>query len=205
MAGKASKEELGYGNMYGEIQFGHLNLAGFGGLEADTKSSVKLQAWDPLHYYTMDMDGKRPGWTTTRCPGVWQVKCGDNRRPDDVSIFMRAENGDVIIQAPNGRIRLQAQDIDIRAEGEDNKRGIVNIESNNSVKIKTGDFDVRASVGISMQTPFSIKMVADASMTMLSNFVEGLTSASSPISGGIRPPVNRASSLVYNIGSSYIT
>lgn len=201
MAGKESKEELGYGNMYGEIQFGHLHLAGTGGLGADTKSSVKLQAWDALHYMTMDMDGKRPGWTTTRCPGVWQVKCGDNRRPDDISAFIRAENGDIVIQAPNGRIRLQAQDIDIRAEGEDNSRGVVNIESNQSVKVKTGTFDVRASVGIQMQTPFSISMVANASMSLISNFVDGLTSASSPLSGGIRP--NIPSHLQYMLKSSY--
>jgi len=155
MAGKESKEELGYGNMYGEIQFGHLHLAGTGGLGADTKSSVKLQAWDALHYMTMDMDGKRPGWTTTRCPGVWQVKCGDNRRPDDISAFIRAENGDVVIQAPNGRIRL----------------------------------------------PFSISMVANASMSLISNFVDGLTSASSPLSGGIRP--NIPSHLQYMLKSSY--
>lgn len=186
MTSKKSKEELGYGNMYGEIQFGHLNLAGTGSLGADTKSAVKLQAWDALHYVAMDMDGRRPGWTTNRCPGVWQVKCGDNRRPDDISAFIRAENGDVVIQAPNGRIRLQAKDIDIRAEGEDNSRGIINIESNQAVKVKTGSFEVRASTGINMNTPFSINMVANASTTIVSNFITGLTSASSLLSGGAR-------------------
>lgn len=186
MAGKESKEEIGYGNMYGEIQFGHLNLAGTNGTEADTMSSVKLQAWDDIHYIAMDMDGKRPGWTTNRCPGVWQVKCGDERKPDDISMFMRAENGDIIIQAPNGRIRLQAQDIDIRAEGEDNTRGTINIESNQSVNIKTANVDIRGSVGINIQTPFSINLVANASMNMYSNFVNGLTCASTPLSGGAK-------------------
>lgn len=202
MAGKESKEELGYGNMYGEIQFGHLHLAGTNGLESDTKASVKLQAWDSLHYITMDMDGKRPGWTTNRCPGVWQLKCGDNRSPNDISAFIRAENGDIVIQAPNGRIRLQAQDIDIRAEGEDNSRGIVNIESNQSVKVKTGSFDVRASVGIAMNTPFSMNLVANASLSMISNFVSGLTSASSSLSKGAKSNPN--SSLEYITKSSYV-
>lgn len=202
MAGKESKEELGYGNMYGEIQFGHLNLAGTDGLEADTMASVKLQAWDDIHYLMMDMDGKRPGWTTNRCPGVWQVKCGDNRKPNDVSIFMRAENGDVIIQAPNGRIRLQAQDIDIRADGEDNTRGTINIESNQSVNVKTATVDVRGSVGINIQTPFSINMVANASLNMVSNFVNGLSSASAPLSGGIK--AKPLASAEYMLKSSFL-
>jgi hypothetical protein len=186
MAGKVSKEEVGYGNMYGEIQFGHLNLAGLKGNEADTMSSVRLQGWDALHYMAMDMDGARPGWTTNRCLGVWQVQCGDNRKPDDISMFFRAENGDIVIQAPNGRIRLQAQDIDIRAEGESNKRGNINLESNQSVSIKTATVDVRGSVGINMQTPFTINMVANASLNMYSNFVNGLSCASTLLSGGAR-------------------
>jgi hypothetical protein len=202
MAGKESKEEVGYGNMYGEIQFGHLNLAGLSGNEADTLSSVRLQAWDALHYMAMDMDGKRPGWTTTRCPGVWQVKCGDNRNPDDISVFMRAENGDIVIQAPNGRIRLQAQDIDIRAEGESNKRGTVNIESNQSVNIKTATVDIRGSVGINIQTPFSINLVANASMNMFSNFVNGLTCASTLLSGGSR--ANPLSTAEFLLKSNYV-
>lgn len=202
MAGKESKEEIGYGNMYGEIQFGHLHLAGTSGLESDTRSSVKLQAWDDIHYISLDMDGKRPGWTVNRCPGVWELKCGDERKPDDISVFMRAENGDIVIQAPNGRIRLQAQDIDIRAEGEDNTRGTVNLESNQSVNIKTATVDVRGSVGINIQTPFSINMVANASLNMASNFVNGLSCASAPLSGGIKP--KPLASAEYVLKSSYL-
>jgi hypothetical protein len=202
MAGKVSKEEVGYGNMYGEIQFGHLNLAGLKGNEADTMSSVRLQAWDALHYCAMDMDGARPGWTTNRCLGVWQLKCGDNRNPQDISIFMRAENGDVVIQAPNGRIRLQAQDIDIRAEGENNKRGNINLESNQSVSIKTATVDIRGSVGVNIQTPFSINLVANASLNMYSNFVNGLTCASTPLSGGAR--ANPLSVIEFMLKSNYL-
>jgi hypothetical protein len=89
-----------------------------------------------------------------------------------------ADSGDIVIRAPKGRIRMSAMDIDIRADGTDNTRGTINIDSNQSVNIKTGTFDLNASTGVRLFTPKSMNIIANTSMALVSNFVNGLTSAS---------------------------
>lgn len=101
--------------------------------------------------------------------------------------FSLADNGDIVISAPNGRIRMSAMDIDIRADGADNTRGTVNIDSNQSVNIKTGTFDLNASTGVRLFTPQSMSIVANTSMTMASNFVNGLTAASKTLGNKSAP------------------
>lgn len=178
MSDKKNIDAIKYGNKDGQIEFGHLHLANSGGTESDVTSSVMLQAFDSRHYMTMDKDGKRKGWTLNRCPGVYQVKCGTDVPDNTNAFFLLADNGDIVIRAPNGRIRMSAMDIDIRADGADNTRGTINIDSNQSVNIKTGTFDLNASTGVRFFTPKSMNIVANTSMTMVSNFVNGLTAAS---------------------------
>ena len=167
------------GTKDGNIEFGHLHLANVEGTNSDVTSDVMLQASDSRHYMTMDKDGKRKGWTLNRCPGVYEIKCGTDVEKDQPAVFVMADNGDVIIHAPNGRIRMDAMDIDMLAHGKDNTRGTINIESNQSVNIKTGSFDLYASTGVKLFTPKSMNMIANTSMGLVSNFVNGLTAASS--------------------------
>jgi hypothetical protein len=176
---KKNIDAIDYGNKDGQISFGRLHLANDGGTESDVTSDVMLQGSDSRHYMTMDKDGKRKGWTLNRCPGVYEIKCGTDVKKDQPAFFMMADNGDIIIHAPNGRIRMDALDIDILAHGTDNTRGTINIESNQSVNIKTGSFDLYASTGVKLFTPKSMNMIANTSMGLVSNFVNGLTAASS--------------------------
>jgi hypothetical protein len=175
---KKNIDAIDYGNKDGQISFGHLHLANAEGTNSDVTSDVMLQASDSRHYMTMDKDGKRKGWTLNRCPGVYEVKCGTDVKKNENAFFLMADNGDIVIHAPNGRIRMSAMDIDILAHGPDNTRGTINIESNQSVNIKTGSFDLYASVGVRFFTPKSMNIVANTSMTLVSNFVNGLTAAS---------------------------
>jgi hypothetical protein len=196
---KESREHVEYGTKDGQIEFGHIHLASSSGLESDVTAGVYLQAYDSMHYMSMDIDGPREGWTLNRCPGPYEIISASNnagivRESVDktwpgVGYFLLAENGDIIIRAPKGRIRMSALDIDIRADGPDNTRGSINIDSNQSVNVKTGSFDVIASTGVKIFTPKSMNLIANTSMTMVSNFMNGLTSAcakkpskSSPIS-----------------------
>lgn len=178
MSDKKNIDTIKYGNKDGQIEFGHLHLANSGGTESDVTSSVMLQAFDSRHYMTMDRDGKRKGWTLNRCPGVYEIKCGTDIPQNEVGFFLMADSGDIVIRAPKGRIRMSALDIDIRADGQDNTRGTINIDSNQSVNVKTGTFDLNASVGVRLFTPKSMNIIANTSMTMVSNFVNGLTAAS---------------------------
>lgn len=179
---KENHEHVTYGTKDGQIEFGHIHLAG-NGLESDVTAGVYLQAYNSVHYMSMDIDGPREGWTLNRCPGPYEILCASRDAGIPGSdkgngFFLLAENGDIVIRAPKGRIRMSALDIDIRADGQDNTRGSINLDSNQSVNIKTGSFDVIATTGVKIFTPKSMNIIANTSMALVSNFVNGLTAAS---------------------------
>ena len=184
---KETFESIQYGNRFGSLYFGSLNLAGNGGLEADVITGVTLQANNSIHYVHMENDGPRKGWTLQRNPGVWEVKCADAVKEGEIGAMIHVENGDLVLKAPNGRIRLQATDIDLRAEGFNEKTGYVNIESNNTVRIRTGQFKVNSENGVSLFSPQAINIVSNTAMTLASNFVGGVTSAAAQLGGKAFP------------------
>ena len=205
---KANSEHLVYGNRQGQIEFGHLHQGLTGKPGADVTSGVFLQAADnSRHYMTMDIDGARAGWTSNRCPGPYQIWCASdhagktNSAPlnnwPGVGFFLLAENGDIIIRAPKGRIRMSAMDIDIKAEGPDLTRGTVNIDSNESVNIKTGNFDVKAQKGVTIFCPKSINIASNTSLNFVGNFVSSL-SAGSNFKPDKLNPVTTATMLLKN-------
>lgn len=186
---KCNSEHVVYGTKDGQIEFGKLHYGTGSSLESDVTSGVYLQAYDSRHYMSMDIDGARKGWTSFRSPGPHQIWCAsdDAGNPNasvasgnwpGVGFFLLAENGDIVIRAPKGRIRLSAMDIDIRAEGPDLTKGSVNIDSNESVNIKTGKFDVKANKGLTMFTPRNLELATNTSMNFISNFCSGLSAAS---------------------------
>ena len=183
---KTNQNHLVYGNKNGQIEFGHLHLGSGNKVDADVTSGVMLQAHDSRHYMTMDNDGPRQGWTSNRCPGPYQIWCASDHAGKSetsavggswpgVGFFLLAENGDIIIRAPKGRIRMSAMDIDIRAEGPNLNRGTINLDSNESVNIKTGNFDIKAQKGVTIFCPKSINIASNASLNFVGNFVSGLT------------------------------
>lgn len=183
---KQDNKNIIYGNKKGQIRFGHLHLGS--DTASNVQSGVMLQALDPLHYMTMDNDGSRKGWTINRCPGPYQVISATDHAgvmgtendllPEGIGIFLMAEKGDIVISAPKGRIRLSALDIDIQANGHDNSRGTVNIDSNTSVSVKTPIFSVNADARIRLFSPDAINIISNTSLSFTSNFINGLTSAS---------------------------
>ena len=186
---KANSEHLVYGNRQGQIEFGHLHLGKNGKTNADVTSGVFLQASDnSRHYLTMDIDGAREGWTSQRSPGPHQIWCASDHAGKTsnsssnswpgVGFFLLAENGDIIIRAPKGRIRMSAMDIDIKAEGPDLTRGTVNIDYNESVNIKTGNFDVKAQKGVTIFCPKSINIASNTSLNFVGDFVSSLSAGS---------------------------
>lgn len=188
---KETFEALEYGNRWGKIYFGGLNLSGQGGLESDVLSGIGLQAKNSLHYIQMENDGPRKGWTLQRNPGVWEVKCGDSVKEGEIGGYIQVENGDLVLKAPNGRIRLQAVDIDLRADGYDEKTGVINIDSNNEVRIKTGKFKVTSENGIKLFSPQAVDIVSNTAMNLASNFVGGFTSAAAQLGAKALPLTNQ--------------
>lgn len=182
---KKNRRTIRYGNLEGEILFGHLHMGSESGT-SDVTSGVMLQAFDSRHYISLDNDGPRKGWIFNRCPSTYQIICGTDIKGSlqggtQFAYMLWAENGDIVIRAENGKIRLSALDIDIRAEAPLNTRGTINLDSNQSVNIKTGTFDVNASTKIRIFTPNVFDIIANTALNFKSNFIGGLSSASAYI------------------------
>ena len=179
---KRNPEYVKYGTKDGQLEFGHLHLGSEGELKSDVTSGVMLQAYDSRHYMTMDIDGVRKGWTLNRSPGPTQTICASDNAgivgsDKGVGYFLLAENGDIVIRAPKGRVRISGLDVDIRADGTDNTRGSINLDSNQSVNVKTGSFDVKASIGVRIFTPYVMDLVGNTKINLISNFINGLSAA----------------------------
>lgn len=101
------------GNDFGHIKFGHIS-------PNSTFAGVLLRnghpAQDSEHYTMLMSSGKMKGGTINRCPGVYQIICGENP-VDETSFVLNAALGDIVLRAPKGRIRMDARNIDIIATG----------------------------------------------------------------------------------------
>lgn len=180
---KSDPETITYGNKDGSIHFGYLYSGNINATSANAVAGVHLQGFHSLHYISLLKNGPMKGSTINRCPGPYQIVCasehaGNVGDTEGNGFFLFAENGDVVIRAPNGRVRISGLDVDIRAEGTDNSRGSINLDSNQSINFKTGSIDLKANLGIKMFTPKSIDIIANTSLGLISNFVNGLTAAS---------------------------
>jgi len=178
---KETFESLQYGNRFGALTLGSLNLSGQGGLESDVLSGIGLQAFNSLHYVQMENDGPRKGWTIQRNPGVWEVKCADSVKEGEIGGYMQIENGDLVFRVPNGRIRLQAVDIDLKATGYNQKTGVINIDGQNEVYISSNKVKIKSQNGIKITSPQAIDIVSNTAMNLASNFVGGFTSAAAQL------------------------
>lgn len=167
-----------YGNTHGEIRFGHL----WGVEGSNVQSDVCLQASDPIHYFTLEKgsksNGERTGWTCSRNPGVFEVKCGDTVDEDKPAIYIEAINGDIVLKASNGKIRLQALDVDIQAIGEDNKRGVVDIKANETINLdaKIVNLGSNKTTAMKILSTGIGEMTFKSSLTMYAGLGKAITS-----------------------------
>ena len=189
MSKKRTRDPVQYGNKkYGRIAFGDLHVADPGSLASDCTSGAIVQAKDSRHYMSMDIDGVRKGWTVNRCPGTFEIICGDDVNPELLGCVIEARNGDVTIGAPNGNVRIYGINVDIMAKnGTDNKTGVINIESNEAVNIDTQTIDFKAKTGIRIFTPYTMELVANTTMKISTNFFDGLSAATSHKPSKTRP------------------
>ena len=123
----------------------------FGGISKDKTviSSFEIRARDGRHIFRKDRSGKRKGWTTSISPGNFQVKAGlDNKA--GTTIYVEAENGDVVIKSMKGNIRFEAAEnielyarknimMEANAQMDINAQNI-NMESRFCMKIKGTSF-----------------------------------------------------------------
>ena len=145
----------------------------FGGIssEKDVTSSFKVRALDGRHFFTMDQDGQRKGWTTLVSPGATQIITGEDLVKGQNAIFVEAENGDIIIKATDGNIRFEGDKIDFVAREE------FNVESHGKIDINGNNVNIDARARMRITARQFLLIDAPCGMQILSKIIQGVSAA----------------------------
>ena len=159
-----------YCNDHGSITFGHIHK------EADVISDVMLRGSDGEHFFSMDKDGERNGWTTSMSPGNFQVECGSNRKQDDDTCMINAKNGNIDIIATNGKIRLQANSIELVAVG-DNSEGNIVLEATETISLDSSKIIMNSKVKTKIVSSGVTDICSNSCLKLYSSIIRGVSDA----------------------------
>ena len=148
-------------------------LIQFGGVssEKDVTSSFKVRALDGRHFFTMDQDGQRKGWTTLVSPGATQIVTGEDLVKGQNAIFVEAENGDIIIKATDGNIRFEGDKIEFVA------RDSLSVEAHNKIDINSNNVNIDARARMRIRANQFLLVDAPCGMQILSKIIQGVSAA----------------------------
>ena len=147
------------------VQFGGI------GLEKDVTSSFKVVALDGRHYYAMDQDGTRPGYTTLVSPGVTQIQSGEDVNPEKIAIFVNAISGDIDILAENGNINMVGKNINIKANQ------ALTIEATTQLDMEAKDVNIKATCNMHISASTLLKLESKCVINFMAKFIAGVSIA----------------------------
>jgi len=167
---KTNYTAIGWGNDHGACSFGSVHLRG------DVTSDFLVQASDGEHFFSMDKDGPRKGWTTSMSPGNFQVECGSNRTKADDTCMINAKNGNIDIIATNGKIRLQADSIEMFACGAGDE-GNVQITATETASIFGSKVIINSKVNTKLMSSGITEVIANSCLKMYGAIISGVSDA----------------------------
>ena len=191
MAERKNYHTLRYGNADGDISFGHIH-------EDNNLSAVMLRSGqEELHYITLDSTGEdhRKDGTICRSLGSFQVKAGDRVGKGKPGVYIDAVSGDLVLRAPNGRVRIEGINIDLIASGPNGKNGVIRLESNEKVLIKTKIFDANASVSAKIFSDGTVNVIGKTICDIYGGLVDiadGFTEVKGSKGGSTNEDKNRS-------------
>jgi hypothetical protein len=159
-----------WGNDHGACSFGSVHLRG------DVTSDIMLQASDGEHFFSMDKDGTRNGWTTFMGPGNFQVECGSNKEKDSDTCMINAKNGNINIVAKNGKIRLQADSIELVAIG-DNSEGNIKLEATETISLDSTKIIANSKVLTRIASSGITETVGNSCLKLYGSIISGVSDA----------------------------
>jgi len=168
---KQNYTSLGLGNDKGSFQSGRIHKQG------DVTAGPGLYTPDGEHQLSLDVDGKREGWTISTSPGAFQVECGSKMEEAENAVIITAVNGDISIKATNGKIRLQGTDIELVAMGEGQTKGNIKLTSSENVIVESKKVLVTAKTMYKIATPGTGQLVANGVLEMYGSIIRGVTDA----------------------------
>ena len=168
---KQNYTSIGLGNDKGSFQSGRVHKQG------DVTAGPGLYTPDGEHQLSLDVDGKREGWTISTSPGAFQVECGSKMEEAENAVIITAVNGDISIKATNGKIRLQGTDIELVAMGEGQTKGNIKLTSSENVIVESKKVLVTAKTMYKIATPGTGQLVANGVLEMYGSIIRGVTDA----------------------------
>jgi len=168
---KQNYTAIGLGNDKGSFQSGRIHKQG------DVTAGPGLYTPDGEHQLSLDIDGKREGWTVSTSPGAFQVECGSKMEEAENAVIITAVNGDISIKATNGKIRLQGTDIELVAMGEGQTKGNIKLTSSENVIVESKKVLVTAKTMYKLCTPGDAEVVANGTLELYGNVIRGVTAA----------------------------
>jgi hypothetical protein len=185
MARLKNYHSVRYGTAQGEIKFGHLT-------QDNVLSGVMLRNGKAKdHYISLDASGEvhRKNGTICRSPGSFQVRGGDNVSGDIPGVYIEAVSGDLVLRAPNGRVRIEGINIDMIATGFDNQNGVVNINGNEKVIIKSQIIECSSKVSTKIFSEKTVDVIGRAILNLYGGLFDCADGATS-VKGSILPSNN---------------
>ena len=146
--------------------------------QGDVTSAVVLRnEQDRTHQLCLDIDGERPGSTTSTSPGKLQLTCGDNMKEAEDSCLIEARNGNIIIKASNGKIRMEATDIEMVTTGEGETKGNVKITSSENIILNCKKLQTNSSVYTKLCSSGDFETAANGVMSIYGSLFNAITDA----------------------------
>lgn len=173
MAQLKNYHTIRYGTAEGEIKFGHIT-------QDNVQSAVMLRNGSSnAHYITLDSSGEphRKYGTICRSPGSFQVRAGDNVPKDQPGVYVEAVSGDLILRAPSGRVRIEGVNIDLIASGPDGENGVITIDSNEKVIIKSQIIDVNSTASTKIFSENTVNMIGKGILNMYGGLIDAADGA----------------------------
>ena len=146
--------------------------------QGDVTSAVVLRnEQDRTHQLCLDIDGERPGSTTSTSPGKLQLTCGDNMKEAEDSCLIEARNGNIIIKASNGKIRMEATDIEMVTTGEGETKGNIQITSSENIILNCKKLQTNSSVYTKLCSAGDFETAANGVLSTYASLISSITDA----------------------------
>ena len=188
MAAEKCTHTIRYGTAEGELQFGHITMD-------NVLSGCLLRSGCSLnHYITLDSSGEdhRKHGTICRSPGSFQVEAGDNVTGDTPGVYICANSGDLVLKAPSGRVIITGENVNIIASGAGGDNGVVNIEGNEKVLVKSQIIDVSSKASTKIVSEKTVDIIGKAILDIYGGFVDVADGATSIKGSSCGPSTNEA-------------
>jgi len=175
MAELKNYHTIRYGTSEGEIKFGHIT-------QDNVLSAALLRNGATTnHYVTLDASGEphRKHGTICRSPGSFQVRAGDNVGEDIPGVYVEAVSGDLVLRAPSGRVKIEGINVDIIASGGDGQNGVVNINGNEKVIVKSQTIDISSKVSTKIFSEKTVETIGKGILNMYGGLIDCADGATS--------------------------